>query len=1329
MKLICPNKSSGAWKLLESQVGEYKAYATWAYNGFDFPANLKTDSQLKKELGVRNKVSDKEFIRALKRIKEYNKKNGTSHSISKEVIGESNTYEVTLHPSYLSVENMAKLLSEKPSIIKDLQAKSFYNNYPKHYYTKIGEGQYEYNGDIFPSTENAVDDLPNTVIGNNKQISKKFQDVIDRYLSRVKTLRNTIKNLEVRKIKATAQERAELDKAIQKLRDKINTIVGDDTDLESVNNSLVTKITKLNAIESIEPYANIQLDELEQIFSQDNVSREELEYAKKVADLWIRAGDFSGKVDNLFFDADELEAADTDLAPIKAKFIGWKDRAESIYRRFIIPIEEDIAKETIANTFGLDIENFTGSIPDVNYVKSQVLDISEVDNPLLQAMHTLMSKASFYAHEEASEIVKAIDEALDKVGKVDWELFQQTWSNEDKRLTGDIVFRFTQKYFTDIKEVFDKAKFAKEDYKATAWKTALNKLRESTIIMDLRALFPEESWNTPLTAKERDAHIQLLKDTLGEKGYDEYYKKAKEKLEVYKLDRKAFISNLESEGLADNEMAIQLSSWEANNSPEKEVNMFNEGYDSTKIAGKYINPSGKYSIKIPRRVIDGKDTGFYDKKFEAIESNDNLLELYNYLFKTLNELKHYLPDSDVNWMHVNSLPTMALSLMEEYRKDKVTAGITPIWDKLKEASRTSDTPSTTSADVNILTGEADKRLQLQYVHDYYQKISNLVKVKEVEYIQQNGTEPTMEQKIKFRKDIADQLAREKSFDLAKVTKSFALMSLGYKHKASIQDFMMAANSILNRQLEQQTNAAGVELKDRHGRLLNKQGLPNLKSMLDTLMDAYWGYSLDKPIGKTTTKVLTSKEKELYNLLDTVKKQNDDDFATNKIDEETYNTRKALIDDQLETLGGVKTWSKYGDILLQYVQLKGMGWNGFAAISNMMYGFISNVVEASDGRNYTTQNFWRAQAKVLNTVAGYNKFSKDGKKISTLMKKWDILKDSRYELYKDTVTGMGKTLKGAKKVIDPMNPQTSTEFLNQATVMLAMMYNTKVNLNGEEVDLYEALDDDGNLKEGVEFDVAKFVVKVNKIIKMNHGNYDPNSPISIKRTVWGRALSQFRTWGFQGFAERFMGEMTDYELGITRKGRYRSYGAYYTAQKDNGVGYINATFGLTKQLLRKATFGAYNTTFDEIEGLSEVDAANLRKNLTEIMIFAIITALVHGLKAAFEDDDDEAKLQAFFWINQLNRLNTDMAFYTSPIQFEKLQRNALPVFTAVIDMEKALNASWVYIFDNASDTYKRGRNKDKSKAGVAWGKLFPSPMNAIDKIEASTQMIYSDKPSN
>jgi hypothetical protein len=253
--------------------------------------------------------------------------------------------------------------------------------------------------------------------------------------------------------------------------------------------------------------------------------------------------------------------------------------------------------------------------------------------------------------------------------------------------------------------------------------------------------------------------------------------------------------------------------------------------------------------------------------------------------------------------------------------------------------------------------------------------------------------------------------------------------------------------------------------------------------------------------------------------------------------------------------------------------------------------------------------------------------------------------------------------------------------------------------------------------------------IDDTISDNHGNYDPDKPIKIDSRVLGRMLGLFRRWAFQTFYTRLGEEKFNLQSGMVKKGRYRSYADFYSAMSDQGHSPIFSSIYLFKQLARKSTFGYYNTTFDSIEGLSETDAANMRKNMTEIMAIMMLTIMALMLKAAFDDEkNSKGKYVAFFWINQLTRLNTDMSFYVSPLQFEKLTRNAMPAFTAVIDVEKALRHSWNYILDPQSDILQSGQDKGDSKALRAISKLAPGPHQAINRVEAASNQIFSDKPN-
>jgi len=1340
--LVCPNKKSKEWILLEKQLGEDKAYTTWAHYNFDFPASIRNTSTLKKNLSFKEEITTLQRALLSKRIAKYNRKNGTSHSYNPLGYNyNTGTFNIELIINYLPVSKSTQIVKDNNGLFSKEEEKALMNISPESFVNKedipdlfIQSGnQFFKDGEVYATYEDAVgeDAMPDDIVGDKKNLKPKFQEVADLYSAKVQLLRKTIGRLTEQKKDAAFEEKLRIETRINGLKQSIQTLIGDKND--AAVKGKIDNILKLNAIEDIEPFANEQLSEVEKIFTQDNISEEELEYARKVVSTWITAGDFSGK-DTLFFDEDELESIDDDLLDIKNKFIGWKNRAERIQRKFIIPLEVNKVAEGINNTFNTNITDFETVVEDVTGLKAATLDISEVNHPILQAMMGWVKIANYHAHMEADEVSKKLDELLDKVSNLDWDLFQQRFSNTDSRKTGNLTFRFSQQYYDAVSNVFDEANAIKNNpqLRNRKFNEAIEFLRKNTIIFDVRKLFPdEEVWGSKYTAEENEIHVRKLKETLGEIGYEEFYKKAEEKVEEYKLDKEAYLTHLEATEDSSAQIAAEMDAWEKNNSPAYEANIIEVGGTKEKVAGKFVNPTGKYSVKIPQRMISGKDTGYYDSNFAKIEADENTRNLYNHIFRTLNDLKQYLPYDETKWMHINSLPTIPLTILEEFGKDKLHKGLSPVWDELKRATTISDVSTESKKSVNLVTGEPDKELQTQYLIDYNEQIEKQLQLAVIQFVQDNGRNPNVEEYINLKRDISDKIAKEKTFDLGKVTKAYTHMALTYKHKSAIQDVMKAGEAIVKRQIEQMQTNSG-EPKTRFQNPLGKKGgLDNINNMLDTFMTMYWGYGNDKPFGKGG-KVYTSKELELKKQLESIKEQNEQDLKDGTITDREYEAIEALVTDQLEVLGGIRAYSKYGDMILKYIQLKGMGWNVFAGLTNMTFGFVANLIEASDGRNYTNQDFWKAQAAVLNTIGGYNRFSEKGKKISALMSKLDVLKTSKNELYKSTKLGLSKKLDKVGKVVNPYTPQASTEYINQAVVMMAMMYNTKVIVDGVETNLFEAYDNNGNLKEGVEFvnkeyNTDLFKVRLDKIIKMNHGNYDPDAPLSIKRHMWGRALVQFKTWALQGFAERFMDELPDIQLGITRKGRYRSYASYYKTMQENGTGWIPATFNITKQLLRKAAFGKYNTQFDEIQGLSEVDAANMRKNMTEIMTLISITVLTLLIKAAFVDDDDkDLKYIAYFWINQLNRLNTDMSFYTSPLAFEKLQQNTIPAFSLVTDTQKALIASWNLI-SGGQDILKQGPNKGQSKAARAINRVIPSPISAFQRLQSSGESIFADKP--
>jgi hypothetical protein len=135
---------------------------------------------------------------------------------------------------------------------------------------------------------------------------------------------------------------------------------------------------------------------------------------------------------------------------------------------------------------------------------------------------------------------------------------------------------------------------------------------------------------------------------------------------------------------------------------------------------------------------------------------------------------------------------------------------------------------------------------------------------------------------------------------------------------------------------------------------------------------------------------------------------------------------------------------------------------------------------------------------------------------------------------------------------------------------------------------------------------------------------------------------------------------------------------------------------------------------------------MRKNMTEIVLWMILTSITLALKAGLDDEDDKDKTKVLaynFMINQMARLSTDIAFYSNPVEFERLARNAIPAFSLVVDAQKALDSAWTLINEGQeADLLQSGPNKGESRTWRDFKKMIPGPVQ-YQKLQSATEQIY------
>jgi hypothetical protein len=1121
----------------------------------------------------------------------------------------------------------------------------------------------------------------------------------------------------------------------------------------------VIRSKNITAFEDVLDFGDTQLKEVKALLSNNAISYDDIYYAQRIVDLWAKAGDFSTEAsEHIFLDEDEFNSDE-----IRAAFRALKNNSEDLQGR-INKLRENYVGDFIRQYTDKNLtqEEIFKAIKDINKISGLTLNLSRHDDAMLQGIFAAVERANMEAQQEAAEVWKTLDSLHEKFLKKaggNFNILKQV--TEDGKETGRMVHRFSPKFFEirnrmlyeafkqrDTSGKLKKDKKKVEDY--------FNWVNRNTISFDPRILFADSVLDdgtmpdsflytrVKFTEGAREEHIRDLKYHLGEKGYNYFIKKVEDKVEQFKIRREAIYESMQLEpNLSQAEKDALFETWLKENSPYWGMDMAQN--PATRIKGKengkdvFYTPKGVRDsvIQVPRKEVDGATTEWYDQNFAKIEVDEDLLNYYNFTIQTLNSLRYMLPQQKQALLGVGVLPSIQKNLMDIFQEKGMMIGITPFWDKMKDLVTTTDFATTIYSDINPLTGNIEKNIQVQYVEDTENRVRDMVKTMSIEHKQRTGKPATELERREFKKEARDIISKEKSWDVTKILKAYSLTVLAYKHKSFIEPQIKLAEQELKSRKELVVNKAGqAQMQD--GKPVVEEGLANLKSSFDFFMDStFYGVGGRKVEGLTKKKVYKKEEevekKKLEELL-----ENEEDPAT-----------REFLQAQINSLGGYVTGSGIGDTALKYMTIKGLGWNVFSGVSNMGFGLISNLIQASDGREYSMQNFRKASMLVMNSIGRNLSFNTwegvngNAVKIRTLMDKWDLLQTSNKEMFDVSQ----KSSLSKLKRFGPFSIQERSEYLNYAPIMIAVMLEFPAkDSNGNTVTMWDAYDTaTGKLKEGFTTDVdeVKMFQKIKRVIEMNHGDY--NNALQVKATFAGRALSQFRTWMFEGFANRFETEKADYALSYgldepyIRKGRYRSYtkgqlvttgGAVGTmflpgvgTALGAGIGYIAGRLGgldtqdsaisdtlfTLKQLARKLMF--QKTEFEK--KFDAVDAANMRKNMTELYIMITLMGVALMLKSLVDDEDEKDSMVTNFILNQTIRLRTDIAFYTNPLEFEKLTKTAVPLAQVVQDAYRVVeDIGKLFNEDASDDVFESGPFKGTPKWLVHTGQMIPGPSQGI-----------------
>jgi hypothetical protein len=276
----------------------------------------------------------------------------------------------------------------------------------------------------------------------------------------------------------------------------------------------------------------------------------------------------------------------------------------------------------------------------------------------------------------------------------------------------------------------------------------------------------------------------------------------------------------------------------------------------------------------------------------------------------------------------------------------------------------------------------------------------------------------------------------------------------------------------------------------------------------------------------------------------------------------------------------------------------------------------------------------------------------------------------------------------------------------------MMDNLKLkDKNGNEINLYDAFEVNNyrvKIQEGVtnldgteftESDLIAFKIKLKAVNQSLHGIYNITDRSVMQRYWQGRAVILFRKWIRPGWNRRFKDKYYNYSLDTNTEGMY------YTSWR-----FLRSLY----EEIKEAQFSIARVG-EKFNELPEWEKANIRRNISEVGYFLglmIAAGILPFLGIGDDDDDNWASNMTAY---QVNRLGTEIGFYTNPNDMLKLMQSpsaTINQLEKLIDLVKIIDPSALVNEDPLLREYQSGRNKGKTYARI-WAKKTIPLWNSVD----------------
>ncbi len=970
-------------------------------------------------------------------------------------------------------------------------------------------------------------------------------------------------------------------------------------------------------------------------------------------------------------------------------------------------VAKNVFKRRGGSITGIDLtESELSIMEDIGFTNELFGNLSHNENKIVALIDRLIRGANNRINAELSYAKRLIKESMKN-----WKKYEHMFLSRDSNgnLDGNLISRYSKKFYDEkaaiksyLKEKIEEAMLKNRneaDRKAAikkVFEARNSKIRNASYIITSKDLSDIPSLRAKLMGIVKDAkHVEkIIAD-------------ATNKANNYRVDKAAYLEALIASGKNAEDAKLALEVWEKNSSSDE----YNSYVNSNSIEDgdfRYFDEIDKYVVEVPLRLDElGLDTGFYDGRFNDIMANSEAYEAYNNHLTLLEKYLGYLP---------------------HFASDKVDGTFL----------------------VNARKGLLDRALRSGNIaKSIYNETIDLITVENGEGASFIDDDGNIKRSIPIRY-INKIDTKDKSFEIEKNLQAFAEMAIRYKHLSIIEDYANLGKMVVqnmtpvkmgrdgrplmdgktlapteNKELIHtigliehaiDTNLYNIPINKAEGitdvKITNskKRGIkfaevPNPAPLIDKFLGLVdkigWDAAIDKMLAEDKYAIETN-EKDSKKYINAVIQQAEDYLDDGVIEQGDFDHKKIIYDKFYDKLGKAFSWRRFTEAAIAAGAIKVFSYMPFPAMANLGFGWVQIMSYAAGREDFTPAEAMAGMGKAFNALLkSARNDSWQTNKLMNLATKWGVLAQMGME-----IDGMGDL---NLNLLKPFGMMGSTDFWLRTNVLASMLEHKKVkDINGVERSLADAFLDSG------EWDVANFgenrdwnagfdevtgnkelnlfIAQVKNVNQRLHGNFSQETAFKAKRSVLIRLATQFRlSWLADAVRDRIEGKRFDQTMGRYTEGRYRS------------LANLVAKNGALKSgaVLLKLMAGQGEAAFNGVR-IPKADkamvVANIRKQLMELYILALLQGAILLLRGGLEDDDEDTKSAKYIALNSLNRVLTNITFFMNIKSFEDITNNVVPALGLITDGGRWIDAISKYSED---DPYWNG-----DKVVEATTRMFP-----------------------